>query len=84
LKNNPIKKSWVTGLDEELEKDIREAFKGSIVLRKRLGELVENKIDTNVTVTRSKANYDNPNWTYLQADSCGYQRALKEIIELIQ
>lgn len=78
-----MKQSWTTGLNEEQTKIIKQDFKGSIVTRSRLAELITNKIRSSNATVRSKESYDIANWAYLQADAIGYERALNEIISLI-
>lgn len=78
-----MKRSWTQGVDKELAIDIRQNFKESLVLRRRLLELISDKATTSQRSLHSKTLYDNPNWAYLQADARGYERALHEIAELI-
>lgn len=52
-------------------------------MRKRLVELLQEKIGVSHQVGCSKNAYNNPNWPYVQADHRGYERALHEIIDLI-
>jgi len=84
LKSEGInKKSWTQGLNQEEEFNVRGNYKESLVIRKRLQDVLEDKINNNISSTRSKLTYDKANWVYEQADANGYQRALNEIIELI-
>lgn len=78
-----MKISWTKGVDRELAVDIRQNFKESLVLRRRLAVMLDEKIAASQKTSRSKAEYENPNWAYLQADARGYERALTEIISLI-
>lgn len=78
-----MKTVWTKGLDEQLVKDLKGDFLSSQVLRNRLKEIVEDKINESAVKSRSKDNYSSPNWAYEQADSKGYERALTEIISLI-
>lgn len=78
-----MKISWTKGVEKELSIDITQNFKESLVMRRRLSQLLEEKIDVSLSSTRSKASYDTPNWALLQADAVGYQRALQEVISLI-
>lgn len=77
-----MKTSWIKGLDEQGEADIKASFKSSSRIRARLTELCEDKI--NSSLNTNKAQYDSPNWCYQQADNIGYRRALKEIISLLE
>ncbi|MNJ09620.1 hypothetical protein D3C77_37660 [compost metagenome] len=78
-----MKQSWTKGVDKELAVDINQNFKESLVLRRRLQVLLQEKIALSQKTSRSKEGYENPNWAYLQADARGYERALSEIISLI-
>lgn len=78
-----MKQSWTKGLTPELEKEIRGDFKSSLLIRHRLKVLIEDKINVARDNSVAKSGYDIPNWPYKQADSIGYERALKEIIDLI-
>lgn len=78
-----MKLSWTSGLNKELATDVRTNFKESLVVRRRLVKMLEDLADASVKASRSKLLYDNPNWALLQADQRGYERALSEIIKLI-
>jgi hypothetical protein len=78
-----MKTSWTNGLDEEQAKEVRSDFKGSFTLRKRLIELLNDKVNVSTKASRSKDGYASPNWPYMQADAVGYERALNEVISLI-
>lgn len=75
--------SWTKGVDKELVQDIRGNFAEALVMRRRLKEMLLDKVETSQRVNREKSAYDNPNWAYLQADSRGYERAMHEILSLI-
>ena len=77
-----MKTTWTKGVDSQLEADIKSAFKSSTVIRARLSEICEDKLVS--ALTTNKAQYDNPNWCYQQADIIGYRRALEEIISLLE
>ncbi|MNF24045.1 hypothetical protein D3C84_46330 [compost metagenome] len=78
-----LKVTWTAGLPKELASEVRVNYKESLVLRRRLAKILEDKSDASVKTSRSKLLYDNPNWALLQADQRGYERAMAEIIELI-
>lgn len=78
-----MKQSWTTGLNKELATDVRANYKESLVVRRRLVKMLNDKINASSKEGRSKLLYDNPNWALLQADQRGYERAFAEIIELI-
>ena len=78
-----MKVSWTKGVEKELSIDITQNFKESLVMRRRLAQLLEERIDASLNSARSKISYETPNWALMQADAVGYQRALQEIISLI-
>lgn len=78
-----MKTSWTKGLSEEKALLTKRTFEESIALRKRLKEMLEEKIVSSRNEAMSKDLYDNVNWVYRQADSVGYQRAITEIISII-
>lgn len=79
-----MKKSWTQGLEADLATEMKMAFSSSLILRKRLAELLRVKEKENYKANISKADYDSPNWTAKKADSIGYARALLDIIDLIE
>lgn len=79
-----MKVSWTKGLDDQQKTDVEQSFNSATLLRRRLIEVLEDKISSTSSVARSKSSYDTPNWPYLQADYVGYERALHEIIELVK
>lgn len=78
-----MKLSWLQGLDEEQKKDVRGDFKSSLVTRKRLTTLLENKIEEAEISALNKEGYEISNWALKQADIIGYKRALRDVINLI-
>ena len=78
-----MKISWTKGLTKEKREEVEEAFSRGALLRSRLKELLEDKIEDERKKVRSEILYDNPNWAYRQADAVGYERALNDIISLI-
>lgn len=79
-----MKTGWTKGLNEEQQILIKKEFVASSLLRERLVKLLKEKEKTNRESVRSKDAYDKPSWAYLQADSLGYERALNEIISLLE
>lgn len=79
-----MKTVWYDGLDEAQKKDLRADFISAHILRKRLRKLLDDKIDTKRTAIRKDTNYEKPNWDNYMADSLGYERALNEIMTLIE
>lgn len=78
-----MKASWTSGLSKELAIDVRANFKEALVVRRRLVKMLRDMTDASTKASRSKLLYDSPNWALLQADQRGYERALVEIINLI-
>lgn len=79
-----MKQSWTKGLKPDAAKEMRMAFKSSLIFRNRLAELIRIKEEENIRAGRSKDGYECPNWAYKQADLVGYTRALNDIISLIE
>lgn len=78
-----MKASWTKGLEPELEKEIRGDFLSSRIVRHRLITILEEKIKSAQILAMDKDGYNIPNWAFKQADLIGFQRALKEIIDLV-
>ncbi len=79
-----MKTVWTKGLNDERIKELRSDFLSSHYLRERLTEICNDKIKSLRTEVTSKDKYGSPAWPYVQADSIGYERALGEIISLIE
>lgn len=77
-----MKLSWTKGKNDVEKKDIRASFAGSLVMRKRLQEMLNEKLVSSYST--KEEDYNNPNWAYKQADSVGYRKALKEILSLLE
>lgn len=71
-------------LEPEIEKELRGDFKSSLLIRKRIQTILRNKIETTRRTLMDKDNYKNGDWGYLMADGIGYERALHEIISLLE
>lgn len=78
-----MKTVWTKGLEPDAVKLLKGDFISSQVVRKRLVEIAEDKLESSVKESRSKENYESISWPYLQADCRGYERALQEIISLL-
>lgn len=78
-----MKKSWTEGLDVDLAKEIRGDFTSSHLVRKRLKELLEDKIRVSHKNSLTKDGYEIANWALKQADQVGYERAINDVIDLI-
>lgn len=79
-----MKTVWTHGLKaDDTKKDVEEAYAQGGLLRRRLSELLQEKMESEVVARTKREDYDSPSWPFKQADSCGYLRALREIISLI-
>ncbi len=67
--------------DEEIL--LRQSFKAAIPFRDALEEVLESKMKEAHNAQISSQGYSTNAWPYKQADFCGYQRALKEIISFL-
>lgn len=78
--------AWTKGLPKgsEKDKDVRAAFKESLLIRKRLVEILEDKYLQAAKDRLSADEYESPGWAHRQADAIGYARALKEITAILE
>lgn len=72
------------GLEPDAETEIRSDFISSHLLRKRLREIISDKVDTTRATARKEVNYENPAWPYQQAGYLEREKALLEIISLLE
>lgn len=80
-----MKTAWTAGTkDAERNKEIRASFAAGLVLRKRLKELLMRKIEASLKARSLEEGYDSPNWALKQADASGYERAMREVLSLIE
>lgn len=79
-----MKTVWTKGVETEATKEIELQFKASMVIRKRLAEILRDKYATADKSRLLKDAYDTPNWAYKQADLAGYHRALSEILSILE
>lgn len=79
-----MKTLWTEGLEPDVAKEIRGDFISSHLVRKRLTKILEDKINSSHASLRQKDIYDKPNFGVIVADSIGYERALNEVISLIE
>lgn len=71
------------GIDPKLEGELRGDFKSSLLIRKRIVDVLNQKIDTNRKASVDRTNYDSPSWALEQADRIGYERSIRELISLL-
>lgn len=80
-----MKLGWLNGIkDADRKTEIRQSFMASIVMRKRLLEILEKKMKESWASSLSEEGYESPNWALKQADARGYERAMREITSLIK
>lgn len=79
-----MKITWTKGLSPEKKEEVKRDFQAAALLRERLTELLKEKSEVTRKGTIAKDAYSNANWAYLQADAVGYQRALEEVISLLE
>lgn len=79
-----MKITWTKGLSPEKKEEMKRDFQAAALLRERLTELLRDKSEVTRKGTINKDSYNNSNWAYLQADAVGYQRALEEVISLLE
>jgi hypothetical protein len=76
-----MKSILIQGLEEGQAKELRGDFLSAHLLRKRLVEVLNDKIETKRT--KVSRDYDNPNWNNHVAHAFGYEEALKEVISIL-
>lgn len=79
-----MKTSLTSGLTKQQKEEMVSSFQASAALRARYISIAEGKIDSMQKERVSKDGYAEPNWAFKQADACGYERALREFISLLQ
>lgn len=78
-----MKVSWTKGLNAQQKESMKNAFSSSAEVRARCIVLLKEKIEVARKSRYLDSSYENVNWAYKQADFCGYERALEEIISLL-
>lgn len=79
-----MKTSLTKGLNEQDNRQVTQEFIASAFLRKRLIQLLNERIDSSRTAAISSKSYESPSWAYMQADTNGYERALQEVISILE
>lgn len=74
-----MKTNWFNNLP----KDQQEGFKKQVRSARDVLERLEQILQEKKTEVVLSTDYDNPSWAYRQADRNGYDRALTEVINLI-
>ena len=78
-----MKTSVTKGLTDQKLLEVRQEFIASAALRAQLVKILNEKIEASRERTLSESSYEQASWAYRQADSNGYERAMKELISLL-
>ena len=73
-----------SGLEEQEKKDLEDSLRAATIAFRRLKVLLEKKRESNNTSRISKTAFELPAWDCYQADSNGYERAINEVLKLIE
>lgn len=79
-----MKTIWTSGLKPDAKRELVEDFNGVPALRARLIEIIEKKIRSDKASKQSPEGYSLPSWPMFQADGIGYERAMREVISLLE
>jgi hypothetical protein len=80
-----MKNSKLTaGLSKEDKEALIHNYNLCSTTRKRLVDIINKKVKADTDKRLSASSYESPSWAYMQADSVGYQRALTEVLSLIE
>lgn len=74
-----MKLNWFSHLPKDQQEDFKKQIRSATDVLERLAQILQEK-QTEVVLS---TDYDNPSWAYKQADRNGYDRALTEVINLI-
>lgn len=77
--SNPIERLLKDDQVESVKEDLKFARRFLNALTYR----VQKELDDTIKDNESTVHYENPNWTYLQAEQLGYRRALRKVLEFI-
>jgi len=75
---------WQAGLTDQEKIDLKASMLAAIPAFKRLTGLLEDKLEEVRTSQLKRGTYDKSSWPYFQSDCLGYQRAVTEMIKLIE
>ena len=79
-----MKTILIKGLTAEQADEMRQAFSHAVYLRKQISKVLQEKIDSARKASISKDAYQSANWAYLQADAVGYERAMQEVLSILE
>lgn len=72
------------GLTDIEKKQIEEFFNSNQLVLEQITKTLKEKLESSINEQRSKQLFTSNSWPYFQADSNGYQRAISEILTLLQ
>lgn len=78
-----MRTTWTAGLNKQQSEELKKDFGQSVFLRKRLTDMLESRIKSAREKSISPDMYSSPSWAHIQADNVGYERGLREIINLL-
>lgn len=78
-----MKTVLLKGLDKDAGQEVMGAFLSSLAFRKQLVKVLNEKIEAGRKASAAGDAYDKPNWALKQADTIGYERAIRECISLL-
>ncbi len=78
-----MRTTWYKGMTDREKEEIISSFNASGRLRSRMKEILEEKLISMYAKRREETSYECPNWAFKQADYVGYERAMHEILSLI-
>jgi hypothetical protein len=76
-----MKSILIQGLENDQAKELRGDFLSAHLLRKRVVEVLNDKIESKRT--KVSRDYNNPNWDNHVAHTFGYEEAMKEVISIL-
>lgn len=77
-----MKSILLAGVESDVIPVLKGDFKSSFIIRKRIVEVLRDKIENSRKGLLT--DYESPSWAYRQADGVGYERALREVISLLE
>ena len=79
-----MKTSWTKGLTGQAREEMERGLTASFYVRERLALILKEKIHSRRVKRVSEELYASPSWALMQADAVGYERAMNEVISLLQ
>lgn len=79
----PCFNNHVTKLDKKEVTDYYHCLATKKV-REVMVDVLKDMVEINQTNSEKSSKYDCPNWSFNQADSVGYRRALREVINILE